>query len=730
MFERRLGIFLALLLGAMGVLCTRLAWLELFDAERYARMAGSNVRRYRGEWLNTVRGTIYDRAGNVLAGDRPNFDLCLHYKLMRLFDDRYWQYQALSRSEGGEAIDLADARKYLRKEFALGADQVESLLDDIADACSVEFSDIETAIRREAAQLLTDLSRSAQVPTIDLVNQVQRVNDDVYGLQRAIARRKLCRELGREFVPAENAQAIRKAFEQLEPDAAIRAKLIGRTSVAEMNQAHTVLKGISEDIALLIEERFAGGVFSAASMADRLISARPSMQRRYPYGSTACHLIGQMGPIRPDLIVSGATAYDPPADHKLTAYHLSERMGDWGVECVFEDWLRGWRGWRRNLADPNGPMRIDPISGQDVWMTIDIELQQAVQEIFERHSYFGAAVVIDVPTGQIRAMVSVPTFDLESYYLPENYNRLNEIPAKDPERRRYNRAMSVKYEPGSTVKPTVLLGALQSGAVNSGAAFECDMRLQEAEWPSPPYCHYNHGFVDVRNAISRSCNVFLMRCALAMSPRAVVEWLKQAGLGRAILAWPPQADRDLLYRGFAEFSGNVGRAGLAGPSDLDIRTMSIGRGALDGTILQVANSMATIARDGVFAQPQLILNPAGRHRSQPIVDRKMDLELVRDGMLGAVYDRSGTAYKAFDPQAGLLPWPREKVLIYGKTGSTDYALFAGYAAGCDGSCLAFAVLVEQFGGGGGDVAAPVAREILLACARAGYLPQGEILEGD
>jgi cell division protein FtsI/penicillin-binding protein 2 len=128
--------------------------------------------------------------------------------------------------------------------------------------------------------------------------------------------------------------------------------------------------------------------------------------------------------------------------------------------------------------------------------------------------------------------------------------------------------------------------------------------------------------------------------------------------------------------------------------------------------------MATIARGGIMVSPTFLREPVGEQVSERISSVK-NTRIIQEGMQQVVYDPRGTGYGAFHP----LDWPRETVELHGKTGSTYYSLFGGFArVRATGECLAYAVVLEV-DAHGSEAAAPLTREIIRICARQGFLPE-------
>ena len=133
---------------------------------------------------------------------------------------------------------------------------------------------------------------------------------------------------------------------------------------------------------------------------------------------------------------------------------------------------------------------------------------------------------------------------------------------------------------------------------------------QELTSRSGPYCPYNHGLIDAHDAIMKSCNFYFIRTALQLTASKTVPWLSQSGFGSALLSWPDEQSAQRAWGAFRETPGHIHPDNQALPSISQLRWMAVGLGALDASVLQIANSIATIARNGLFIRPSLISQPA------------------------------------------------------------------------------------------------------------------------
>jgi len=682
MFERRLKIFIFFWVAAVGLLITRLGYLQIIKGDQYLAETTKESPPVK-LWIDTVRGSILDCRGRVLAVDEGSFELCLHYKLTCLYDERFWSYHRYRRRQGTDSQLPSEDDLIRRKQMA------DELLRDIGQICEVETGHLEGPIKK--------------------------INDMVFNLRTSQARRRYYDE-NDELIhkPMPNSTAIwQDLLEQVSDENLALAQVFDeKADVAEMNMSHWVMT-ISEDAAFLVEEHIVGST-AQAGWEQRPVSIRTGKKRIYPYRQTGCHLIGQLMPTEADATAS----IDSPADvseDRLRAYQTGDRRGEWGVEYLFEEQLRGRRGLQfLNVKENKIENEYQSLLGRDVKLTVDIELHRMIEHIFAGENdqgirYQGAAVIIDVPTGAIRALVSVPTFDLTTYYNFDQYALLNS--ENDPQKRKSNRALREIYMPGSTIKPTILMSALANHVVEPDSQIDCVSGSASLTKRSICY-RYGHGLVDAKEAIKVSCNEYFMEVSRRLGAETVYAWLDQAGFGERLLIWPEGITEGRANRAFFEARGYLQR----NSTDMrDLGYVSVGLRPLEGTVLQMSNSMATIARDGVLVRPFLILSPqvdSARHR---IVD-PIHVETVKAGMGAVINEPGGTAFHAFQT------WPhgRDQIQLYGKTGSTDFSVFAGFAQDVTGSNLALALVVED-AGGGGSIAAPIGRRIWQACVDLGYL---------
>jgi penicillin-binding protein 2 len=400
--------------------------------------------------------------------------------------------------------------------------------------------------------------------------------------------------------------------------------------------------------------------------------------------------------------------------------------------------------------------RIASRLGQDVRLTIDVELQEKIEQrmlTFPHADYCGpgmAAVVLDGVSGDVLAMVSVPLYDLnEARY---HYDAL----AADGNQPLVNRALNRHYPPGSVVKPIVLVAGLQSGQTTPDRIISCPSAAAPRGWPScwifrkdkvgHDVLWSNTGGNIARNALKGSCNIYFSRLAASIESRTLQQWAFDFGYGRqAEFAYPVSDDpndrpaAEASARRLRQYSGQISTTLEYGSwvrtldqvprlDRPDQALVGIGEGKFAATPIQVAGAMAALARGGIYKPPRLFL-PADTNSPTASGDpeagvnlglSEQTLQTVYEGLYAVVNESGGTANEGFAADPSLL----RSLRIYGKTGSTELpeetAWFAGFARDRAGHTIALALVVER-GKSGGTDAAPLGSAIIRLCVEAGYL---------
>ena len=416
-----------------------------------------------------------------------------------------------------------------------------------------------------------------------------------------------------------------------------QAEIVGG-DIREQEMAHPIVHGLDEATGLALQDPMTQTVGAVL---------RPSHRRRYPSGDVACHIIGVTGPVfREDVERHNLTESQAPRLTRLRENYLpGDTIGKMGVERMMEKQLRAKRGYRRRAGDGSILEDVPATPGQDIRLSIDIRLQQVLTELMRGSGSTGAIVILDVPTGDVLAMVSWPTYDLNTYR--RRYKALVDDELNLP---LLHRAVAACYAPGSTVKPVVALAGLTSGKITPETMIECPGYVYMT--PSGKKVIRDHaiGVMAVVEALERSSNAFLAKVGQRLGPRYLTAWLGRFGFGRKPGTGLPN-ERSGVLADEAWLLRNRGRRFL--PSDCWF--FSIGQGIFAASPLQVANAHATVARGGAVLlaarRPDRRADagalrdhgPARRRRDRPGGDVPRDSRLARHGPQGLAGRRAARA---------------------------------------------------------------------------------------
>ncbi|MHC4266120.1 MAG: penicillin-binding transpeptidase domain-containing protein [Planctomycetota bacterium] len=713
MFNKRVKIYVAFIAVLLFVSILRLAQIQLIKNSYYQE----KITALKEQWwshnqLKTVRGRILDRKQIMLAADAPRFTLNITYDLSSYLDDRIIQAKISKAQKNNNPSILQETSEKIQEK--------KKQLNQIIDKC---------------AQLKGTTKD-------DIRNEIEKINDYIFKQRtfQAWRRRFPKSEIIKKYssiISVPLSEAV-KDFNEKIPDYQKRLEIIVDTDIAEMHRSRPLLQLKTDDDIFTAQLEF---------MNIDGVQVTAEANRTYPYYQAAAQTIGWVGPAtqKEDLQLF--------ENDKLSKYLSNELCGrEDGTEFACETILRGRRGEEIFDIDRTLVDRTETQLGSDITLTIDINLQKRIEEYITNYNhqpYCGpgkgkAVALIHVATGDILALVSLPTYNLNNARY--NYNRL----VNDPTKPMINRAINKQYPPGSTLKPIILIAGLESGNITPDEVISCSSQRAPKGWPNCwvfnrfSYGHDNSWNNNGRNAIRGSCNIFFSRLADRLEPKTLQQWLFKFGYGHKIPLEPENITKNFPERTFRQTQGTISSSNptteISEPNHLPALTTSerrffgIGEGNMRTTPLQVANAMATIARDGLFKYPRLILpqdenNPQGNPARPDFISLDISpttLLVIRDGMRAVVTESGGTARSAFT-NAG---FEAQDVTVYGKTGSTqapENAWFAGFAEDSAGNCVAIAVVVEGGQHGSSD-ASPLARDIFQFAIEAGYLGQTSTIQ--
>lgn len=444
--------------------------------------------------------------------------------------------------------------------------------------------------------------------------------------------------------------------------------------------------------------------------------------RDYLAGESTAHLLGYVGKISSEEYEAG----------RNEGYLFTDYIGKTGLELQYENVLRGKDGKKQVEVDSRGAEKKvlgykEPQTGENLILSLDLELQVKVKEILEKGlqkagTKRGSAIAMDPGTGEILAMVDLPAYDNNLFSKgidPQSYSAL----LSDSDLPLFFRSIAGEYPSGSTFKMIVAAAALQEGIITPFDSYMSSGGLRIGEWNFPDWLAGGHGMTGVYKALADSVNTFfyiiggglfdpasgtLAKAGLGVEK--IVEYARMFGLSQETgVDLPGEKEGFLPGKEWKEEA--KGERWYVG----DTYHLAIGQGDILVTPLQVANYTSAVANGGTLYRPHLVVKTVdcegNEARSmEPEVIRedfidKSHVEAVREGLRQGVTSGSSRRLSLLSVSAA------------GKTGTAQagdgketHAWLASFAPYEDPE-IVLVVLAEN-GGGGSQVAAPIAYEIL------------------
>lgn len=772
MFHRRLLLLLVLVVCGFVVLGGQLFRLTVVQGSVLRDRAESRLIRER--WTPTIRGHVLDRKARVLARDRAGFNIVVDYRVITgAWAETQAMYYAkrshidtwreLSREERGELAD-----QYLPVFDA----HLEAMWDRIAR---------ETGTLREEVE-----ERKAEI-----INRVTRMHKDVT-TRRKIAEfeRKMARAEALVDIDDEELEGIRRRTEteirEQESPHVIAARVSDDVGflflrLAEQ-QVDLPLADPKEPTLPLVRDALPGlQVWNVGDREYPLETMEVTINRLSFPGQladeaeetlmvegVATHLLGRMRGrhFREDVDRrSEAIQGDPALKQRTTTasgidrgrYFPTDPVGFTGLERDMEDTLRGLRGVTVEYLDTGIVERTQRTDGIDVNLTVDAMLQARIQAIMtpelglasvqEWHGnetlptgthLNGAAVVLDIDTAEILAMVSMPSFTRET--MRKDALSITNDGLNKPW---VNRAINQPYPPGSIVKAIVATEAVSQGKLGLNERIACTGRFfpniadRYRCWIYKRFNTTHSAHLgrdpDETDAIMVSCNIFFYTMGRRLGVDGMTQMYRRFGVGQA---WNLGVGD--------EYPGKIG-AFAGGPlTASDAILIGIGQGPVVWTPLHAADAYATLARAGVRIKPNIVvtqeppdyedlgLNPAAVHNAL-------------EGLRLSVNSPEGTGHHITMPDGIREPiFNAPGVMVWGKTGTAQAPNLKGDPDGdgpqpevtISGDHSWFVVLVGstadarpkyvisvvmEYAGSGGKVSGPIANQIIHALIAEGYL---------
>ncbi|MDZ7291240.1 MAG: penicillin-binding protein 2 [candidate division KSB1 bacterium] len=447
------------------------------------------------------------------------------------------------------------------------------------------------------------------------------------------------------------------------------------------------------------------------------VEFRAESRRCYPRGVKAPHLFGYLSEI---------TEGELNLFHDLD-YEPGDLIGKKGLERQYESILRGLKGKRYVQADALGRIvgdlteadnpqlhYVTPVPGRNLLVSIDASLQYYLEHEFTGRR--GGAVVLNCKNGEVIAMVSEPNYDIELFSRPVTAAIWNQL-VNDPNKPLYDRMLQSLYPPGSTFKLVLVVAGLETGLIDPQERVFCPGYYRLGNRSFGCWKPGGHGAVNLLQAIEQSCDVYFYRMGLKVGLKNWADYARRFGFGKItgidLIGESPGLVPDEEYFD-QRYGKNKWSKGL-------ILNVAIGQGDLLVTPLQMAYLAMTIANEGNTFKPHLKRGVQDPITGTEEYDQPDSVHipgvspetyaLVKRGMYLVVHGDRATGRAAAVPG----------ISAAGKTGTAQnphgeaHAWFIGFAPFEDPQ-IAWCVFVEN-GGGGGAVAAPIARGIISLLLR-------------
>ena len=449
------------------------------------------------------------------------------------------------------------------------------------------------------------------------------------------------------------------------------------------------------------------------------VDVHARLLRHYPYGDLSSHVVGYVGRINEKELKS----------LPVSEYRGTHHVGKIGIEKTYESQLHGQTGYSEIETNAQGRAVKtgafdDPVPGANLYLTLDIDLQQAAYEALEEHN--GAVVAIEVKTGDVLVFASRPGFDPNPFVYGISRKAYKNLQESD-DQPLFNRALRGQYPPGSTIKPFIGLAGLEYNVTEFSHKLYCPgfYQLPKLKHKYRDWKRWGHGLVDLNIAITQSCDVYFYDLARTLGIDNMHEFLQKFGFGEKTgidlvgekagllpsKAWKRKKTKQPWYPGETLITG-------------------IGQGFLQVTPIQLARATATLANHGKVVTPHLvdrIINTNYTTAGPSVPEKQIKLNIknienIISAMVNVIHGERGTARRLKQDV---------NYLIAGKTGTAqvftvkqeekynedeiafklrDHALFMTFAPAHDPQ-IAVAVIVEN-GGHGGSVAAPIAGKVM------------------
>ena len=647
------------------VLIVQLFNLQIVNGKEYRET--SNTRLSRETVVKAARGSIKDRTGNLLVTTKMGFNVDL-YKTK---------------------IDTATLNKTILNTIRI----LESNKDKYINNLPIKVNPFEFENQDEETQKKWKKEND--------INENATAEECFYSLKKEYKIEQ--EDISEAYkIMVVRYEIARNGYSSIRP--VTIAKDVSRASAVKLGEQSIYFPGIS-------------------ATTEPLVS--------YPSGSLASHILGYVGNIT-----------QAELDGREDTYGINDVIGKVGIQYVFEEYLRGQNGIKQldmsvdgNITDEY--ITKEAVAGSDVILTIDANLQAVTEKALANNikkiasggfsktseAKAGAAVVMNVKTGEILAMASYPDYEPELFVNGISQKKLDEYNKGD---NIFNRAISGVYAPGSTFKMITAIAGLETGAITPTEKINDVGVYKKAHEPACWIWNsygMTHGWLNVTDAIIHSCNYFFYEVGYRVTIDNIAKYAKYYGLGQKTnVELPMEEEGVVATRDKAKERGDEWQIG-------ETLSAAIGQSYNSYTPIQMAKYISMLANGGKPIDVSIVKsvidvngNQISKEEITKFVNAKLglekqekedlnikkeNLEAILKGMKGVTSEEGGTAYSTFADF---------NIELGGKTGSAQTDVngkvngwFVGFAP-YDEPEVAVVVLVEN--AGSGSYTAEVARDIL------------------
>ena len=620
----RFRVLSALSLAVLGIYLVVLFNIQVVHHEDYLAKSTQTITRV--ETVTASRGIITDRSGRTLVSNQYAYSLTFDPSLLKAGENQNAAILRLLQLCREQGVDWEDNLPLSQ------SDSPRFTVDALTDTQKSYFlaylrnlkpaRELLAAYVRRNPSLLKEPAKGetaldpASAKDADLLKQTKAsALSNTLLLKAGITPAKLL-EWMREDMDVDSSCSQEDARLILGVRYELQLRKLGAN-----NNPYILVENVDVEFCSLISD----GAFQGAQVSRTSTRA---------YETTyAAHVLGLVGAIS-----------DYTDELKEAGYKASDTIGISGAESAFEEYLRGTDGKRVTSVNSDGKItgeyyKTEPRSGYTVELTLDLDLQQAVEntlsvkvaQLNEKdglESRGAGAAVIKVGTGEVLALASYPTYDLSTYR--QDFTELSADPAKPL----FNRATSTPYAPGSTLKPATAVAALESGVTTpSETVFDPGYWMYPSTtWKVPTYCwnHSGHGRVNATSAITNSCNTYFMEMGYRMGLDTLNEYYSDFGLGE------PTG---------IEIGESTGRQAVNEAGQDQAPWAAFGQANQEYTPLQLANYIATLVSGGKHCPAHLLKSVKSYDNSEIIATGSTEplntisisdstLQAVKKGMLG------------------------------------------------------------------------------------------------